>query len=343
MFAAAFGWMATLTADQPGSPAATRVPTRRQTRLAMSGRWTMSPVAVAAAGGAVAGGGVLLLVRQLRPARIPLTVALQRLQQPAPPTASRAKRSPPGRWGGPAGSSGWAAGSPAATWAGRYQRRIWRCWRWTRRDVLPPENRDGHLRAAAARADRRRGDRLTGISVAPILPAGLGSSWPPDSFFAPDLVVAGQARKPGKHFRRRSAPTWTWSRWNAPPTVPPPKPSPAPRLSPTAGPSAGSAKRWTGPGSPAPHPGKPSPPSPTRSGSTTCGDLADILAVAGDDGAAVYDALTAKAASLRSQQLAAAKAAANTASEKLTLPGVLLCFGFLLLVCYPGIARVLGL
>ncbi len=72
-------------------------------------------------------------------------------------------------------------------------------------------------------------------------------------------------------------------------------------------------------------------------------DLADILAAAGDDGAAVYDALTAKAASLRSRQLAAAKAAANTASEKLTLPGVLLCFGFLLLVCYPGIARVLGL
>jgi hypothetical protein len=72
-------------------------------------------------------------------------------------------------------------------------------------------------------------------------------------------------------------------------------------------------------------------------------DLADILTAAGDDGAAVYTALTAKAASLRTRQLAAAKAAANTASERLTLPAVLLCFGFLLLVCYPGIARVLNL
>ena len=71
-------------------------------------------------------------------------------------------------------------------------------------------------------------------------------------------------------------------------------------------------------------------------------DLADILTAAGDDGAAIYNALGAKAASLRSRQLNLAKAAANTASEKLTLPGVLLCFGFLLLVCYPAIARVLG-
>ena len=42
----------------------------------------MNPVAVAAFGGATAGAGVLLLLRQLRPARIPLTTALDRLERP---------------------------------------------------------------------------------------------------------------------------------------------------------------------------------------------------------------------------------------------------------------------
>lgn len=71
-------------------------------------------------------------------------------------------------------------------------------------------------------------------------------------------------------------------------------------------------------------------------------DLADVIALAGDDGAAVADTLAAKAAALRGRQLAEAATAANTASEKLTLPGVVLAFGFLLLVCYPALARVLG-
>jgi pilus assembly protein TadC len=71
-------------------------------------------------------------------------------------------------------------------------------------------------------------------------------------------------------------------------------------------------------------------------------DLADIVAVAGDDGAAIHDTLTAKAAALRTRALAESEAEANAASEKLTLPGVLLGFAFLLLVCYPALARVLG-
>jgi pilus assembly protein TadC len=71
-------------------------------------------------------------------------------------------------------------------------------------------------------------------------------------------------------------------------------------------------------------------------------DLADAIALAGDDGAAVADTLAAKAAALRTRQLAESTTAANTASEKLTLPGVVLAFGFLVLVCYPALARVLG-
>jgi tight adherence protein C len=71
-------------------------------------------------------------------------------------------------------------------------------------------------------------------------------------------------------------------------------------------------------------------------------DLADVIALAGDDGAAVADTLAAKAAALRTRQLAESSTAANAASEKLTLPGVVLAFGFLVLVCYPALARVLG-
>ena len=72
------------------------------------------------------------------------------------------------------------------------------------------------------------------------------------------------------------------------------------------------------------------------------GDLADVVALAGQDGAAIADTLAAKAAALRGRQLADAATAANVASEKLTLPGVVLAFGFLVLVCYPALARVLG-
>jgi len=71
-------------------------------------------------------------------------------------------------------------------------------------------------------------------------------------------------------------------------------------------------------------------------------DLADVVALAGQDGAAIADTLAAKATALRGRQLADAAAAANVASEKLTLPGVVLAFAFLVLVCYPALARVLG-
>jgi Flp pilus assembly protein TadB len=77
-------------------------------------------------------------------------------------------------------------------------------------------------------------------------------------------------------------------------------------------------------------------------GITELRDLADIVAVAGDDGAAVYDTLVAKAAALRARVLSDAEAEANAASERRTLPAVLLGFGFLLLVCYPALARVLS-
>jgi Flp pilus assembly protein TadB len=70
-------------------------------------------------------------------------------------------------------------------------------------------------------------------------------------------------------------------------------------------------------------------------------DLAAIIALAGDDGAAIYTTLAAKAAALRTRTLAEAQAEANAASERLTLPAVALGLGFVLLVAYPALARVL--
>lgn len=69
-------------------------------------------------------------------------------------------------------------------------------------------------------------------------------------------------------------------------------------------------------------------------------DLADIVLLAGQDGAAIHGALVRKAEALRAQQVAAAKTAANTQTEKMTLPGAVLLLGFLLLFGFPVFARV---
>ena len=78
-----------------------------------------------------------------------------------------------------------------------------------------------------------------------------------------------------------------------------------------------------------------------RTGVDELRDVSDIVGLAGDDGAAIYDTLAAKAAALRSRALADAEASANAASERLTLPSVALGLGFVLLVAYPALARVL--
>lgn len=70
-------------------------------------------------------------------------------------------------------------------------------------------------------------------------------------------------------------------------------------------------------------------------------DIADIADTA-SEGAAVYDSLTAQAASLRQQTRSSERAAANTASERLTLPTSLLMISFLLLVLYPTAAHLLA-
>jgi hypothetical protein len=70
-------------------------------------------------------------------------------------------------------------------------------------------------------------------------------------------------------------------------------------------------------------------------------DLADITAAAAD-GAAVYTTLLARSRSLRAAVRADEQAAANAASERLVFPVVLLGVGFLLLLFYPALARLLA-
>ena len=69
-------------------------------------------------------------------------------------------------------------------------------------------------------------------------------------------------------------------------------------------------------------------------------ELAAALSLAGREGARIRATLAAKAASMRRRELAAAEAAANRATERLFLPGVLLLVGFLLFIGYPAMARI---
>lgn len=74
-------------------------------------------------------------------------------------------------------------------------------------------------------------------------------------------------------------------------------------------------------------------------------ELADTAAIgrrAGTQGARILDSLTAKAASLRSQQLARTLARAKSRTETMTLPVALSVIGYLILLGYPAYARIIG-
>lgn len=72
------------------------------------------------------------------------------------------------------------------------------------------------------------------------------------------------------------------------------------------------------------------------------GELAASVGLAGAEGAKVRASLGAKAASLRAHQLAEAETIAQAATEKMSLPVVLLFAGFLCFVGFPAIERVLA-
>jgi tight adherence protein C len=62
--------------------------------------------------------------------------------------------------------------------------------------------------------------------------------------------------------------------------------------------------------------------------------------MAGTEGAKVRSTLTARAASIRRHELAAAEAEANAVTDKLFIPGAFLLLGFLLLIGYPAFSRI---
>lgn len=76
-------------------------------------------------------------------------------------------------------------------------------------------------------------------------------------------------------------------------------------------------------------------------GVTDLRELAASVSLAGDNGAKVRTSLAARAQSLRIKGLAEVEAAAQSASERMSLPVILLLCGFVLFIGYPAIARVL--
>jgi hypothetical protein len=70
------------------------------------------------------------------------------------------------------------------------------------------------------------------------------------------------------------------------------------------------------------------------------GDVADIMRLSGEDGAAVYDTLRARAQGLRTTILTEHESRANADSEKMVAPVALLGIVFIALLGYPAFARI---
>jgi pilus assembly protein TadC len=71
-------------------------------------------------------------------------------------------------------------------------------------------------------------------------------------------------------------------------------------------------------------------------------DTATIARRAGTQGARILESLTAKAVSLREQQLARALTRAKSRTETMTVPVALSVLGYLILLGYPAYARIVG-
>ena len=71
-------------------------------------------------------------------------------------------------------------------------------------------------------------------------------------------------------------------------------------------------------------------------------ELSASLALAGSEGAKVRASLTAKSVALRAHALAEAEAAAQSATERLSMPTVVMVLGFLLFLGFPAVAKITG-
>lgn len=71
-------------------------------------------------------------------------------------------------------------------------------------------------------------------------------------------------------------------------------------------------------------------------------ELAASISLAGTEGARVRASLVAKAAAMRTRELTDAEGGAQSATERMSLPVVMLFGGFLVFIGYPALASVLG-
>lgn len=79
----------------------------------------------------------------------------------------------------------------------------------------------------------------------------------------------------------------------------------------------------------------------TQLGISDLNELAASVALAGDEGARVRRSIAAKARTIRIRGLADAESAAQAASERMSLPIVLLMVGFVIFLGYPAVNQVL--
>ena len=73
---------------------------------------------------------------------------------------------------------------------------------------------------------------------------------------------------------------------------------------------------------------------------TELAELAASVSLAGSHGARIRQSLAAKADTLRGHQVAETEAAAEAATERMTIPVAVLLFGFLVFIAYPAVIQI---
>ncbi len=77
-----------------------------------------------------------------------------------------------------------------------------------------------------------------------------------------------------------------------------------------------------------------------RLGINELAELAASVSLAGSHGARIRASLAAKADTLRGHQIAETEAAAEAATERMTIPVAVLLFGFLVFIAYPAVVQI---
>ena len=77
-----------------------------------------------------------------------------------------------------------------------------------------------------------------------------------------------------------------------------------------------------------------------RFGINEMAELAASVSLAGSHGARIRSSLAAKADTLRGHQVAETEAAAEAATERMTVPVAVLLFGFLVFIAYPAVVQI---